>query len=40
MGSWVCNHTINSQLTEQVLDAIKANTLELEAVSESKPSVR
>nr|CDP97962.2 Bm4355 [Brugia malayi] len=35
MGLWVCNRSINSQLTEQVLNAIKANTLELENFFES-----
>uniref|UniRef100_A0A915PP14 GDP/GTP exchange factor Sec2 N-terminal domain-containing protein n=1 Tax=Setaria digitata TaxID=48799 RepID=A0A915PP14_9BILA len=35
-----CLNFSNTMLTEQVLDAIKANTLELEEVSEAKPVVR
>ncbi|CAG9536791.1 unnamed protein product [Cercopithifilaria johnstoni] len=35
-----CLNFINTKLTEQVLGAIKTNTLELEAVSEAKPVVR
>uniref|UniRef100_A0A0R3S3J0 Sec2p domain-containing protein n=1 Tax=Elaeophora elaphi TaxID=1147741 RepID=A0A0R3S3J0_9BILA len=35
-----CLNFSSTKLTEQVLDAIKANTLELEAVSEAKPTVR
>ncbi|KAL3994425.1 GDP/GTP exchange factor Sec2p family protein [Acanthocheilonema viteae] len=35
-----CLNFSSTKLTEQVLDAIKANTLELEAVSETKPTVR
>ncbi|EJD75858.1 hypothetical protein LOAG_17070 [Loa loa] len=35
-----CLNFGSTKLTEQVLDAIKANTLELEAILEAKPAVR
>ncbi|VDK69167.1 unnamed protein product [Litomosoides sigmodontis] len=35
-----CLNFTSTKLTEEVLDAIKTNTLELEAVSEAKPTVR